>query len=187
MALEAAFENLYRDLRIFRDILQGLRMTVTEDRPERDAVVLVDEVSDAVTELVGLAEESLDAAEEARKAGGPSFDPNHMRRSLARSQKQFHHLVQILVFDLLSYDRIGALVQFGRERGPAWMAWVNSVRQGLDRCRPALEAVGEAYFQCWQEIAERVTTAPVSLHTTNIGQHITTEALESREEREGIT
>ena len=186
MILEAAFDKLCSDLRKLRGILHDCNVNV-EDKPESESVRLVDDVSDEITELFGLSEESLSAAENARRTAGPQFDPNQMRRSLASSQKQFHNLSRNLCSNLLSYERISQLVQFGREHR-IWRGWVDSVRQGLETCRPGVEAVEEAYFQCWQEIAERVTTSPVSLHTTNIGQQISAAALESAEAvREGIT
>jgi hypothetical protein len=187
VALEAAFDKLCSDLRKLREMLHDVDVNVG-DRPETEGVLLVDDMSDAVTELVGLSEECLSTAEEARQAAGPSLDPNQMRRCLAESQKQFHKLSRNLWSNLLSYDRVRALVQFGSKHRPEWRGWVDSVRQGLDRSQPAVEAVEEAYFQCWQEIAERVTASPVSLNTTNVGQYVTTAALETAEAlREGIT
>ena len=188
MALELALSNLCTSLKTLHGVLDGLRFTVTEDVPKTGSVVLVDQVSEEVTELLGLSEECLDAAIESQRAAGQPYDPNQMRRSLVVSQKQFHHLSQILFSRLLAYEPIASLVQFGRKRGREWMAWVDTLRHGLDKCRPVLEGAEEAYFQCWQEIGERLVAGPVSLHTTNIGQQITADALESRDAaRQGVT
>jgi hypothetical protein len=188
VALELALSNLCTSLKTLHGVLDGLRFTVTEDVPKTGSVVLVDQVSEEVTELLGLSEECLDAAIESQRAAGQPYDPNQMRRSLVVSQKQFHHLSQILFSRLLAYEPIASLVQFGRKRGREWMAWVDTLRHGLDKCRPVLEGAEEAYFQCWQEIGERLVAGPVSLHTTNIGQQITADALESRDAaRQGVT
>jgi hypothetical protein len=188
MALEAAFEDLTSQLRKLRDVLQGVQLTAVEDRPERGAVVLVDEMGDAAEELLGQLEDALGAANKARRAAGPSLDLNRTRRHLAESQESFRPLSQTVYANLLSYERIAALLQFARERGRQWMAWVNSVRQGLERTRPALEAVDLAYFRCWQEIAERVGTSSVSLQATTIGQQITATLPSAKEiETEGLT
>jgi hypothetical protein len=188
VALETALSNLCDRLKALHGVLDGLHLTVTEDVPQRGSVVLVDQVSEEVSELLGLTEECLDAAGEAQRAAGQPYDPNQMRRSLVVSQKQFHRLSQILFSKLLAYELISALVQFGRKRGREWMAWVDTLRQGLDKCRLSLEVVEDAYFQCWQEIGERLIAGPVSVHTTNIGQQITTDALESRDAaRQGVT
>jgi len=188
VALEAALSNLCNSLRALYGVLDGLRLTVTEDVPRSGSVVLVDQVSEEVTELLGLSKECIDAAEESERAAGQPYNPNQLRRFLAVSQKQFHRLAKILMSSLLSYEQVSVLVEFGRSRGREWMAWVNSVREGLEKCRPVLQGAEDAYFQCWQEIAERIIAGPVSVHTTNIGQQITREALESREtEPEGVT
>jgi hypothetical protein len=186
VALEAALELLVKHLGMLHGIVHDLDINAG-DIGETQSARLADDVSESVTELSGLCQESLTFATEARDASDQPFDPNKLRKSLAESQQQFHKLSRSLFSNLLSYERISELVQFGRERR-RWLGWVNSVRQGLERCRPAVEVVDDAYFQCWQEIAERVTSGPVAVHTTNIGQQITTEALASRETvHEGIT
>jgi hypothetical protein len=188
VALESALSNLCASLQALHGLLDSLRLTVTEDVPKKGSVVLVDQVSEEVTELLGLTEECLEAARESQRAAGQPHDLNQLRRSLVVSQKQFHRLSQILFSRLLAYELISALVQFGRKRGGEWMAWVDILRQGLDKCRPALEGVDEAYFQCWQDIGERLVAGPVSVHATNIGQQITGDALESQDgARQGIT
>src|SRR5262249_53677949 len=134
MALEAALENLCSELRHFRDLLASLDTTVRQDRPDASEAMVIDEVSDGITELESLCKESLDAAEEALRASGP-FDPDRLRRSLAGSQLRFHAITHILVSDLLTFETLGALVGFGRSHGRRWAAWVHVVRQSLERCR----------------------------------------------------
>jgi hypothetical protein len=188
VALETALSNLCSSLRALYRVLDELRYTVTEDVPESGSVILVDQAGEAVTELLGLSKECMDAGEGAEKAGSQPYDPNKLRRLLTVSQTQFHHLAHIYTASLLSYEQVNALVQFGRRRGPEWAAWVTSVREGVEKCLPALEAAEDAYFQCWREMAERIIAGQVSVHTTNIGQQITREALESREiETGGVT
>jgi len=185
LSLEASLDKLCNDLRRLRGVLRDFNVN-TQDKPDSESVHLVDDVSDEVTELFGLSEESLSVAEETCRAAEPPFDPSRMRRSLASSQRHFYSLLRNLFSNLLSYERISELVQLGREHRD-WRGWVESVRQGLETCKPGVEAVQEAYFQCWQEIAERVTTSPVSLHTTNIGQQITTAAESAETARDGVT
>jgi hypothetical protein len=186
VALEAGLETLVNDLGILCGILHDLDVNAG-DVGELQGAHLADDVSESLTQLSGLGQESLSLATDARRAGSQPFDPNQLRRSLAESQRKFHSLARSLFSDLLCFERISELVQFGRERR-RWLGWVNSIRQGLERCRPAVEVVEDAYFACWQEIAERVGAGPVSLNTTNIGQQITTEALASREAaRETVT
>jgi len=180
MALDAALEQLCSELRRFRDILAGLETTVTEDRPETGAVILVDEVSNAITDLDSQSRECLDAAEAALCAVDQPFDPHRLRRSLAGSQLSFHLMARLLVSDLLTYEKIGALVGFGSERGHGWDSWVRAVRLGLEECRAATTGLADAYLACWREIAERLFSGPIALHTTNIGQNISAGALDGK-------
>jgi hypothetical protein len=188
MALEAAFADLTSRLRELRDVLQGLRLTTAEDRPEHGAVVLVETVGDVVENLAGQLEEALQAADKARRAAGPPLDLNRARRYVTVSQEAFHVLLQSFYAEFFSYDRVAPLVQFGKERGREWMAWVESVRHGTERCQPLLEAVTEGYFRCWQEMAERAGSSTVSVQSTSIGQQISAAVPTEKEiEVEGLT
>jgi hypothetical protein len=186
VALEAVLDTLVNDLGALCGILHDLDVNAG-DVGDAEGAHLADDVSESLTELCGLGQASLSSAMEARHAASQRFDPVQLRRSLAESQKQFQSMARNLFSNLLSYERISQLVQFGHERRP-WRGWVKSVRHGLEKCRPAVETAEDAYFQCWQEIAERLGAGPVSLNTTNIGQQITTEALASRAAaHEGVT
>jgi hypothetical protein len=180
MALEAALEKLCEDLRHLRDRVTELETTVVQDRPSSGEVILVDEVSDAITDMESASRECLDAAETALCALREPFDPNRLRRSLAGSQLRFHSISAGFLSDLLTYEKIGALVGFGREHGREWEAWVRAVRVGFEALRQTLSGIDASYLACWEEIADRLFTAPVSIHTTNIGQNIGTGALDSK-------
>lgn len=180
MALEATLSNLCQTLEALRVALDELGYTVTEDAPKSGRVILVDQLVEEVTDLLGLNNECLDAAEGALRSASLPNDLNQMRRSLVTSQTVFQRLSQVLIWRMLTYDQIAALVELGHRRKGEWPGWVKSIRRGLEKCREAFQDADFAYSQSWQEIAERLVTGPVSLHTTNIGQQITSEALESR-------
>jgi hypothetical protein len=188
MALEAALEKLCSDLRYFRDALGGLETTATQDRPETEGGMVVDEVSDGITELESLCKECLDGAEAALRAVAQPFDANRLRRSLAGSQLRFLSASHLLFSNLLAFEKISALVGFGRTHGREWAAWAHVVRQGLERCREFGAELANSYFACWEEIAERLVAGPIALHTTNIGQQISADALHDKRQVEaGIT
>jgi len=172
VALEATFEDLTGQLQLLRDAIQALRLTAVEDRPEDEAVMLVQQIGDSADELLGRVLGAFSHAERARHAVGPLLDLNGARRSLTASQEQFIEFEATLFEDFLSYEQVGALLSLAQERGRAWVPWVESVRRGVEGCRSAAGAVGGAYFHCWQEIAERVGTNSVSMQTTTIGQQI---------------
>jgi len=179
MALEAALENLRGDLRRFSDVLEGLESTFEHDMPEEGGVKLVETLDERVVELRGYVIEALNSAETALGHEKESREPNQMRRALVHSQQQFLSLQNLFYGEMLKYEDAAELVRFARRAGDRWPGWVHSVFLGLDACRPWLEAASEDYCQAWQELAERATTGPVSLQTTNIGQQISTTRTDS--------
>jgi len=174
VALEATFEDLTQRLLQLRDAIQGLRLTAVEDRPESEAVMLVQQVGDSAEELLGRVQEVFAQADQARHAVGQPLDLNGARRFLTASQEEFMELWGTLFEDFLSYDRAGALLRMALEREPEWEPWVESIRRGVDSCRSAADAVSGAYFHCWQEIAERVGMNSVFVQTTTVGQQVGT-------------
>ena len=172
MTLEAALLKLRTGLREFRDVLQGLELTVTHDRPEGDSVILVDQVGDTITEVDSLLREVLDAAEDALSAADRSLDAYGLRRSLAVAHERFLQLSRLVSSDLLGFEKISALVGFGRERGRGWMAWVATLRKGLESSSSCVDGCAEQFLRCWEELAERVNLRGISLHAANIGQQI---------------
>jgi hypothetical protein len=154
VTVEAAVGNLGWELRRLKDELEAVRATVVEDRPDGETFV-VDRIGDAVEELVGWSVEAVAAAEKMREAVvGERVKWRLVRKSLGESQRGFHRVLQ-RYNELVSYERIAELVELGRGRRREWTAWIAAVRQGLVRCRELLEAVAEAYLECWEEIAER--------------------------------
>ncbi len=73
----------------------------------------------------------------------------------------------------MSYENLKELARLGSERR-AWLPWANTVKFGIDQCRPALEQTSKALAACWQELAERLGMVSVSVQT--IGQQIKMQA-----------
>lgn len=171
MTLEATFKALNTHLRMLHGEFSGLRTTIREDKPIEGDVVFVDMFGDTMDDLLGRLEEMLTAAQAGQQTSAQQLDLSRAWRILATCQEQFNHL-QYQFFDLISYNRLAPLVYFGGEQGGEWRAWVNSVKEMLDRCQQPLYDVNQVLFQCWQEIAERVDIRAMSVQTTNIGQQI---------------
>jgi hypothetical protein len=62
------------------------------------------------------------------------------------------------------------LASVAQERGRDWASWVKVVKQGLEQCQALIEEGRDALFLCWQDLAERLGTASVSVRNTSIGQ-----------------
>jgi hypothetical protein len=172
MALEAAFRDLFRELRKLYDTLVAVRLTVVEDKPAKGETVLVDQLEDTVLDLMGSLNEALKAARAAQKGAGNSGDLNGVRRALTICQERFHRIERQFAADLVSYEKLKDLASLGSERRGAWLSWANCVKEGIEQCRQPLDAISKALAACWQEIAERVGMTSVSVTNTNIGQEI---------------
>src|SRR5436309_3180109 len=123
-----------------------------EDLPREGSVLLVDHLGDAVDDCLGWLDEAFAAAFEGCGAVGQMLDVDRARRSLVICQRHFQSLEQRFHADLISYERVQELTSFGRRRRGEWLAWVKSVRQGLDDCRECTDTVSASLIACWQEI-----------------------------------
>jgi hypothetical protein len=172
VAIEAVFLRLTSAYAALRDALQSLALTVIEDRPPHDEVLLVERLGNLVEDLRGWTEEGYRAAVEARKAIDHPPDLHRVRRALGQGNERLIVVEYRFFGEAVAHDTIDALLRFGRQRGREWLGWSKSVVEALDACRMPLRALDEALLQTWQELGERLATRSVSLQTTNIGQQI---------------
>jgi hypothetical protein len=173
MPLEKTFRDHTAGLRRLRDRVRELRVTVVEDRPQRNDAAIVDGFEYAVEDLIGWIGEALDAAKEAEEAVGEQVDLNLARRALTVCQERFRRIEKVFSANLLSYDRMKDLTSFGGERRGEWSAWAATVKLGIEHCLKPLEEVRTSFSHCWPDLAERGGGANVSVRTTSIGQQIT--------------
>ena len=170
MALQKSFQTLCGQLRELQEVLEALNTTVEEDRPRRKDVVVASSLSDALLAVRGLLEESRAAADEAYEAAGQTPDLDRARRGLITCQERYHRFASEFSHDLASCERMADLASVARERGRDWASWVKVVKQGLGQGQALVEEGREALFLCWQDLAERLGTASVSVQNTSIGQ-----------------
>lgn len=188
MPLEATFQELFTELRKLHDTLVAVRLTVVEDKPVRGEAALVDHLEDTILEMMGSLDEALKAARLAQKAVGNITNLHAARRALTVCQDRFHRIEQQFAADLVSYEKLKDLTSLGSERRGEWLPWSNSVKEGIEQCRPPLDGTSKALATCWQEIAERVGLTSISVQATNIGQKIVSRAEDGAElAHEGIT
>ncbi len=171
MGLQPSFRDLPVQLRNLQEALEGLRTTVREDHPlDPRGTVLIDLFGDAADDLLGWLHASLSAAVAARQAAEHFNDPDRARRALTAAHEHVNRIAQHFSVDLLVYERIAELVQFGEERGGEWHAWANSVKEALECCGQALFEANQVLFRCWQELAAQVAAPGVALRATTIGE-----------------
>jgi hypothetical protein len=176
MAIEAAFMHLTTAFGALRDALESLGLTVIEDRPPQDEVLLVERLGNLVEDLRGWAEEGCAAANEAQRASTHPPDLHRARRALGAANERLILVEHRFFGEAACHDMIDAMLRFARQRGREWPGWAKSVVQALEACRTPIRVLDEAFLQAWQEFAERLGSRSVSLQTTNIGQQISAAA-----------
>jgi hypothetical protein len=173
MSIEVAFRDLGARLRQTKEAFDGLRLTVAEDRPLPGGdVALIDQRADTIDDILGLLDESADAAARGQKAAKSTAKLDALRQSLGRCQEAFMAAAQRFAADLTSYERIAELAGLGRNRGGEWRVWAQSVREALKRCEQPIYDTHQALFTCWRDVTERATTPLVSVQATGVGQRI---------------
>jgi hypothetical protein len=173
VAIAVTFEELVAAFGRLRDALQGLQLTVVEDRPPRNEVLMVERLGDAIDDLRGWLEEGLAGASDALNAVGTPFDADGARQALATANDRFIRLEYKFFLDVTSYEVVDNLIRFGRQRGREWLRWTASVKEALAQCPMPLRDVAEGLRLSWQELGERLGTASISVRTMNIAQQFT--------------
>ena len=172
MAIEAVFLQLDTACDAVREALQSLGLTVIEDRPPHDEVLLVERLGNLVDDMRGWTEEGCASVGTAREAVTHPPDLQRARQALSVAHERFLLLEYRFFDEAVTHRTIDALMRFGQQRGREWLGWAKSVVLALDSCRAPIRALDEALLQAWRELGERLGARSVSLQTTNIGQQI---------------
>ena len=177
MALRVELENLGCQLERMHEVFSDLRRLLDDHPSEGDKVLLLDSFGDAVEDLLGWLEESLQKCAPflASKCEGRSndFDANLARQALVACHGLFNQQMQRFLVDLVSYEKVALLLQFGRERGGEWQTWAKSIKMELENCQQHLFLTSQVLFGCWVELAEWIGFTSISVRATNVGQQIT--------------
>lgn len=177
MALRVEIENLGCQLERMHEVFSDLRRLLDDHPSEGDKVLLLDSFGDAVEDLLGWLEESLErcAPMLPPKPGerGNDFDANLARQALVVCQHLFNQQLHRFLVDLVSYEKVAQLLQFGRERGGEWQTWAKGIRLELESCQQHLFLTSQVLFRCWVELAEWIGMTSISVRATNVGQQIT--------------
>lgn len=176
MAIEAEFMRLGTAFAAMAEVLQSLGLTVNEDRPQHDAVLLVERLGDLVEELRGWTADGLVAAGRARELVAHPPDLQRARLALGEAHERFIQTEYRFFDEAVAFATIDGLVRFGRQRGGEWLSWSRGVVSGLEACRAPLRSLSEALARTWMELGERLGSRSVSFQTTNIGQQISAPA-----------
>jgi len=177
VALRVELESLGGQLERTHEVFSDLRRLLDDHPCEGDKVLLLDSFGDAVEDLLGWLEESLERCAPflpSKSAGRENdFDANLARRALVACHGLFNQQMQRFLVDLVSYEKVAQLLQFGRERGGEWQTWAKGIKMELESCQHHLFLTSQVLFRCWVELAEWIGITSISVRTTNVGHQIT--------------
>lgn len=171
MGIEKTFIDLSNSLHRLRDRLQEVRLTIVEDRPEKNDAVIVDNFEYAVEDMLGWVNEAIGPAHIALTAVRHPVDVERAREALSTCQERFQRIDQVFSTNMTSYEHLSDLSRFGESRGNDWKGWVIGVKQGIEQCKEPMTETRNQLGCCWQDMAER-NGPSVSIRATNIGQKV---------------
>lgn len=172
MALETAFHILRLRSEHLLEAFEALRTTIVEDRPLKVELAFVDTLGEMAEDLVGRVQEIIQAAQQAEKAVGPPVHVDLARRALSACQSRYNQLAGRFNEGVCSYDSLASLMRMGRQHAGECRAWTVAVRSAIEECRYPVQRVGDAMFEGWKEITERVGMTSVVAQASATGQRI---------------
>jgi hypothetical protein len=160
--LEDALTGLSRQLHRCDENLTVVRLCIREDRPgaEHGDHKLVQDIDDAVADLIGEVGEAGAAAETAARASRRS-DVAMAVRALERVSRHSIAADRRLRDDILGRS-LPQLRRISRVWGPDWDAWAGVIGSGLLDARAAADAVADSTVTAWATVADRSGPAPVT-------------------------
>lgn len=168
MTLETSFRELTDRLRTLSEALHFLQILVVEDKPQTDDAALVDILSDAMDDLVSTLRTVSAAAATAYQCVVEQKELTCLSPPLTECQAHFYQL-ECQLSALLSYGRVAALIQLGRERSGEWPLWTRSVREALESIQEPVYEAKNALSRCWQEALASAISHSVVVTNTAIG------------------
>lgn len=166
MALEHAFNDLQQVVGEVAQRVAGLVWAV-DAVPETDAAhALLDRYQTAAVDAQARQQQLSAAVAAGSAAVRQPVDYAAARLALIAGQTAYHELS----------DLLGQLdgAPAARERRqlmadlPAWRPWIAGIYDALDQCWPALNALRQALFLCWQSLSEQPAAA-ISVQTIGNG------------------
>ena len=156
MALPQIITEACNALNRLQDELQTLHLTIVEDRPTEECVLLVDQLGNCVEDLIGWCQEAIDNGQSARRVLDSAPDYLLASRAIGKMHERVNELNRRYHGDLASYERLAELIALGAEKqdkGP-WSHWAQIVKEGVVVCQHLFDEVDCALLRCWRELAE---------------------------------
>jgi len=199
MSLELAFELLSKRLESLRDEVEELRFNAADffppthpgannnsDEHKQRAPSPVETLGENAEAVKGDLHEALAAFAKALAAMRPPRDLQHAQAALIDVSRYLNDAVDRFRKDIMQPTTLQLLSEMASELSGEWPEWLQQIKSITYTTRDKFLEVWRALCQCWEELADKLSSSAVSVQTTNIGQQIT--APEMRETvLEGMT
>jgi hypothetical protein len=164
MVIEQTLERLATALRTVEECVQSVILTVAEDHPT-DEPLLVADLEDQLRDVSARSAEAADLASILTSAASDPPSSSELRRGLSRCHTLHLEISRMVRDRLLDSDKDRQLRHLAVTRRGAWVPWVHAVCEGLGACREPMWAVDEALLEAWQTMADCREGADVSART----------------------
>jgi hypothetical protein len=186
MSLELAFELLSKRLESLRDEVEELRFNAADFFPPTDPSAKnnsdehkqrppspVETLGENAEAVKGDLHEALAAFRRALAAGRPPRDLQQAQAGLIDVSRYLNDAVDRFGKDIIEPMRLQVLSQMAGELSGEWPEWLVQIKSIIYTIRDRFLEVWRALCQCWEELADKLSSGAVSVRTTNIGQQIT--------------
>jgi hypothetical protein len=199
MSLELAFELLSKRLESLCDEVEELRFNAADffppthpsaknnsDHHKQRAPSPVESLGENAEAVKGDLHEALAAFGKALTAVRPPRDLYRAQAALIDVSRYLNDAVDRFRKDIMQPMTLQLLSQMANELRGEWPDWLQQIKSITYTTRDKFLEVWRTLCQCWEELADKLSSSAVSVRTTNIGQQIT--APEMRETvLEGMT
>jgi len=199
MSLELACELLSKRLESLCDEVEELRFNAADffppthpnannnsDGHKQRAPSPVETLGENAEAVKGDLHEALAAFAKALAAIRPPRDLQHAQAALIDVSRYLNDAVDRFRKDIMQPTTLQLLSEMASELSGEWPEWLQQIKSITYTTRDKFLEVWRALCQCWEELADKLSSSAVSVQTTNIGQQIT--APEMRETvLEGMT
>src|SRR5262249_41452783 len=185
MSLELAFERLHLRLKSLSDEVEELRFNAVDFFPpgqpdesvpdglqEQRPPSPVETLGESAAALKGDLYEAFVALEKGRAAIQPPRDLHRAQAGLIDVNRYLEDAVDRFQNEVTGPASRQVLVQMTDDLGGEWPQWLAQINSIIATIRDKSLETWRALCQCWEELADKLSSGAVSVRTTNIGQQI---------------
>ena len=185
MSLDVAFELFHNRLASLSEEVEELRINATDFFPpvpsngdtnggthNHRPPSPVESLGENAMALKGDLNEALAALEEGLRAIRPPRNWHLAQAALIDVNRYLNDAVSRSRNDIDAPMTLQLLSQMAKELGGGWLEWLILINTIIRTIGDKFLETWQALAQCWEELADKLSSGAVSVQTTNIGQQI---------------